>query len=137
MTRRYAEDTKVPVAKTRQDIEAALRRAGASRIVSMDEVESALIVFMLSDRLMRIVVPIAAETSRQERAAIWRGLFMVMKAKLVAIDRGISSVDQEFLADIVLPDGQTVGRWFEPGLRLAFQRGIMPTHPLMIEGPKP
>ncbi|MCJ2127688.1 hypothetical protein [Methylobacterium sp. E-045] len=83
---------------------------------------------------MRVEIDEAARD--QVRMSIWRALFIILKAKLVAIDRGVSTVEQEFLAHVVLPDGQTVGQWFEPQLQLAFERGAMPTSPLLLEGPK-
>ncbi|MCJ2128324.1 hypothetical protein MKK51_05610 [Methylobacterium sp. E-045] len=137
MTRRaYAEDTKVSVITTRQEIEALLRKTKANRIVIMDEPAEALVMFELAGRLIRMRVEIDEAARDQVRMSIWRALFIILKAKLVAIDRGVSTVEQEFLAHVVLPDGQTVGQWFEPQLQLAFEHGVMPTHPLMIEGPK-
>lgn len=135
--RTFAEDTKVTVAETRQELETMLRKAGAIRIVHMDEPAEAMVLFDLAGRLIRIRVVIPTDASEQERKALWRALIMIIKAKLVAVDRGVSTVETEFLANVVLPDGQTVGQWFEPGLRLAYDRGEMPTHPLMLEGPKP
>lgn len=41
----------------------------------------------------------------------WRALHLVVKAKLEAVESGITVFDDEFLAHIVLPDGGTVGRW--------------------------
>lgn len=134
--RAYAEDTKLSVPETRQEIETMLRRVSANRIVHMDEPAEVLVMFELAGRLIRLQVPIPADATEQQRKALWRALLIIMKAKLVAVDRGVSTVEQEFLAHVVLPDGQTVARWFEPQLQAAFERGAMPTSPLLLEGPK-
>ena len=51
---------------------------------------------------------------------------MVIKAKLVAVEAGISTIEREFLADVVLPDGHTVGQWVAPQLDKIYERGEMP-----------
>ena len=138
MTRRvYAEDTKVPIVQSRSSIETMLRRAGASRIMSMDEALEAVVLFMLAGRLIKLRVEIAGDAKDQQRRAIWRAVLLVVKAKIEAVAQGITTVEQEWLAHVVLPDGTTVGQWIEPRLQLAYERGEMPTDPLLLEGPKP
>jgi hypothetical protein len=57
----------------------------------------------------------------------WRALALVIKAKLEAVAAGITTVEQEFLAHIVLPDGHTtVGTWMAPQLAAAYDAGTMP-----------
>lgn len=56
----------------------------------------------------------------------WRALALVIKAKLEAVESGITGFDEEFLAHIVLPDGQTVGRWMIPQVAEAYEHGTMP-----------
>ena len=136
MTRRYAEDTKVPVAQSRTQIEAMLRKSGAERVLHMDEPGEAVVMFLLTGRLIKLLVPIAPDARDQERRRVWRALGLVIKAKLEATASGIETVESAWLAHVVLPDGQTVGRWIEPQLQVAYERGQMPTHPLMLEGPK-
>ena len=50
----------------------------------------------------------------------------MIKAKLEAIHQGISSIEREFLADTIMPDGQTVAEWVEPQLAKAYESGQMP-----------
>ena len=132
----YAAKTAVPVQKSRTDIEAMLRRLKATRVVHMDEPLEALVMFELTGRLIKILVPIERGASDQVRRSKWRALYLIIKAKLEAVEQKVTTVEQEFLAHVVLPDGQTVSQWFEPQLRVAFERGAMPTSPLMLEGPK-
>ena len=50
-----------------------------------------------------------------------------MKAKLEAVEVGIATFDEEFLAHIVLPNGQQVGEWMVPQIEHAYLEGKMPT----------
>lgn len=133
----YAAKTAVPVAKSRADIEAALRKVKASRIVHMDEPSEALVMFNLENRLIKFETPIPGSATEQRRRSIWRAALLVIKAKIEAVEQGITTLEQEWLAHVVLPDGQTIGRWIGPSLQVAYDRGEMPTHPVMLEGPKP
>ena len=56
----------------------------------------------------------------------WRALALVIKAKLEAVEAGITEFEDEFLAHIVLPDGQTVGSWMRPQVERAYQTRLMP-----------
>lgn len=46
----------------------------------------------------------------------WRALSLCIKAKLEAVETGISTFEQEFLANIVLPDDRTIGDHIVPRL---------------------
>lgn len=132
----YAEETKVPIDQTRSEIEKRLKKAGGIRVVHVDEPFAATVMFMLGGRLIRFELPIDGKATDQQRRSRWRGLLLVIKAKLEAIESKIATVEQEFLAHVVLPDGQTVGQWFEPQLQVAFDRGTMPMNPLLLSAPK-
>lgn len=45
---------------------------------------------------------------------------MIIKAKLEAVESGISTIEREFLYEIVLPDGSTVGDWVIPQVECAY-----------------
>lgn len=124
--RRFAEDTRVMVDTSRLQIEAMLKRAKATRIVHMDDPLEAVVAFMLADRAIRIEVPIAGGASAQDRRARWRALHMIIKAKLEAVAQNVTTVEQEFLAHVVMPSGQTVDEWLKPQLEIAFNHGEMP-----------
>lgn len=63
----------------------------------------------------------------------WRALYLIVKAKLEAVEAGISTVEREFLYDIVLPDGRTAGEWIAPQIEMAYQTGQMPAMLPMLE----
>jgi hypothetical protein len=64
----------------------------------------------------------------------WRALALVVKAKLEAVDAGISEFEEEFLAHIVLPDGSTVGKQIRPHIERAYLDGKMPKFLLLGPG---
>jgi len=39
----------------------------------------------------------------------WRGVVLLLKGKLEIVRLGISTVEREFMADLVLPNGRTLG----------------------------
>lgn len=129
---RYAEDTKVPVERTRVEIEKTLKRFGASQFVYGDNGEYAVVGFSAHDRQVKFYLSIAGLTPRQERQR-WRALAMVIKAKLVSVEDEIEEFENAFMANIVLPDGQLVGDWLRPQLDQTYLEGKMPP---LLEGPK-
>ena len=70
--------------------------------------------------------PQQAQAYEQAVKQRWRALALVIKAKMEAVESGITEFDEEFLAHIVLPDGQTVGSWMLPQVAEAYEHGQMP-----------
>ena len=60
---------------------------------------------------------------------------LVLKAKLEAVEAGITTIEQEFLADMVLPGDVTVGEALLPRLDDALNTGRMPDLLCQGEGP--
>lgn len=145
---RYAANTSVTPDKSRAEIEATLTRYGASAFGYMREEGQSMVTFRCNDRVVRFVLsmpdPRDAEFSktpakRRERSPEaaykawqqacrqrWRALALVVKAKLEAVEAGISEFEEEFLPHIVLPDGRTVGEWMLPQVRRAYELNEMP-----------
>ncbi len=145
----YARDTTVPAERSRQEIEATLTKYGASSFGYAWTEESAIIVFEFKGRRMKFSLPMpTASTVKvkryghqareraldQERRRLWRSLFLSIKAKLVTVTDGISTVETEFMGHIVLPNGMTVSEWMHPQLEAAYTSGQMP--PLLGPGAK-
>ena len=57
----------------------------------------------------------AAEAYEAECRRRRQALAAVIKAKLGAVEDGISTIEAEFLAYVVLSDGRTIGEWAGPG----------------------
>ncbi len=68
----------------------------------------------------------AQEAYEAEVRRRWRALAAVIKAKLVAVEDNISTMEQEFLAYVVLPNGQTLGEWAGPQLNDARPLPLLP-----------
>ena len=141
----YAAQTKVPIAKSKTDIEELLAKHGAVGFAYATEGDRALIAFNMAGRRVQImlVMPLvddfadtprnarrtaAAQQSAWEQACRqrWRALLLIIRAKLEAVESGIATLESEFLANLVLPDGGTVGEWLAPQIDEAYATGRMP-----------
>jgi len=151
MAGRYAERTEVPSGRSRDEIERTLQRYGATAFAYGWENGAATVMFEIGtprgvrrirfrlampDRQAREFTETPTGRARSASAAEqefdratrqrWRALSLVIKAKLEAVEAGISTVEDEFLAQICLPDGSTVGEWAADQLAVTYERGAMP-----------
>jgi hypothetical protein len=117
----YADKTAVPVSRSRDEIERTLKRFGATAFMYGDDGSRAVVGFVVHNRQVRVAVPIPA-TAQEERRR-WRSLNLVIKAKLEAVESGIATVEDEFLAYTVLPDGGTAGEFMRPQLDRIYREG--------------
>lgn len=138
MTRAFASSTTVAAEKSRMEIEMMLSRAGADQFGYMAGSNQAVIAFRIQRRSVRMNVPLPSSAElaydgrkhrrnpKQLEAAVqqeirrrWRALALVIKAKLTAVADGISTIEREFLPDIILADGRTLGDAMRPALEAA------------------
>ena len=82
-------------------------------------------MFRAAGRHVKFVVDMPTEDAQEERRR-WRALVLVIKSKLEAVASGIVTFDEEFMAHIVLPDGQTIGQAMLPQIEAAYDAGTMP-----------
>lgn len=133
----YAESTKVPVAQSRTEIERLLIRAGADGFAFGWDAGKSMLQFRIADRYVRFTIPMPDEvTSRakyeQAERQRWRAMLLVVKGKLESVETGIETIEEAFLAHVVVPDGGTVKDWLGPQLEEAYRAGKMP--PLLPAG---
>lgn len=141
----YAKDTKVSVSSSKQEIERIVERYGAEQFMSGWNADRAMIAFTMEGRQIRFVLPMPAKNERRfthhsrgmrtpesalqqwEQACRqrWRALALVIKAKLEAVESGISVFEDEFMANIVLPNGRTVSEEVRPRIAAAYDSGQM------------
>lgn len=83
-----------------------------------------------AERRIRLEVPMPHEsevgTKAKAEAATrqrWRALVLVLKAKLEAVASGISTLEAEFLANVVMANGMTIGQAIMPRLTEAAATG--------------
>lgn len=132
----YASGTTVSAEKSRLELEGLLAKHGATqRAVLCDDVRGIVsIAFLIADRKYRLDVPLPnlaeylkpkkppygfftwAPIKRQAwsegqcaqaQRERWRAVVLACKAKLELVRLGLSTVEREFLADLILPDGTT------------------------------
>lgn len=134
--RPYAADTTVPISRSKVAIEDLLRQHGATEFASGWDPTHDRMQFRLFDRTIRFVLPRpdpkkfrldkrgflrpqtaiqkAIEQADRQR---WRALYLVIRAKLEAVEAGISIFEQEFLAYVVMGDGLTIGDVLVPRIQ--------------------
>ena len=76
-----------------------------------------------------------AEAYEQGCRQTWRALALVVKAKLEAVEAGIATFKDEFLAHTVLPNGETVSAMLQPKIDEAYRSGVMPSSLLALPAP--
>ncbi len=139
---RFAQQTAVSPDRSRSEIEQTLLRYGAEQFLYGWSGNAAMIGFSYKGRTVKFRLPLPArddpkftETpargrrrSNETQIALWeqacrqswRALCLVIKAKLEAVESGITTFEDEFLAHFVLPNGQSVGGYILPKLQLAY-----------------
>jgi hypothetical protein len=144
---RYAARTPVSAAASREEIQRTLSRYGATEFGYAQAHHQAAILFVIQGWYVRIVVPMPARDEhrftrtptgltrspqaqqREYDQAVrqrWRALVLVIKAKLEAVEAGITTIEEEFLPHIVLPDNRTIGQWMTPQLKRVYAEHEMP-----------
>lgn len=156
---RYASETRVSVAKSRGEIEDMVQRAGGTRFAAMnDSVEArAVVLFELADRrvMFELPVPSREEFAYRERygrrvkadpdwqmreweqacRVKWRALALAIKAKLVSVESGVETLEEAFLAHLVVPTGEGARRFASVAVKAiaqAYTGGTLP--PLLGSG---
>ena len=136
MAGKYAIKTEIPVTRSRNEIELILKRYGARAFGFMSNSERAMICFEVPDREngmsmgVRMMLPmpdpedpdikltpsgsLRTEAQLKDRMAqaersAWRSLTLLVKAKLEAVESGISTIEREFMPDLICGDGRTLG----------------------------
>lgn len=148
--RQFAEDTSVPVERSKAQIEGVLSNYGASQYSSGWDDKVAFITFIFGGKQVVFMLPlpdrndekfvdkmragrktykkntpeVARKLWEQACRQRWRALHLVIKAKLEAVETGITTFEQEFLAHITIPGTQkSVGDVLIPQLDKAYTSG--------------
>jgi hypothetical protein len=144
----YAEATTVSVVNSRAELEAMLKRYGATHTAIFNEPGRTMIAFRMAERNVRITLPLPDKSAREfthatfgargeqkrnpeaqqtawEKACRqkWRSLVLAVKAKLVSVADGIETFEEAFMAHVVMPDGRTVAETITPNIALAYEQG--------------
>lgn len=149
---KYAEKTTVSPDRTLMEIRQTLLRYGATKFGLIEQEGQVGIGFEMQNRRVRftIALPEAGEVRvkvNQHRSRVarpdsdahqqavrqkWRALLLVIKSKLESIESGIETIDEAFMAQMILPSGQTMAEWATPQVEQIYLGGKMP--PLLPGG---
>lgn len=126
----YAEKTKVPVSKSKSDIEKLVNKYSAPARADfgiMQRSGGVQIAFVLCERhiMFRMMLP----DDPQEERSMWRALLLTIKGKLESAERGIETFEEAFLANIVMPDGRTVAETTVPQIESNYAGKNVPLLP--------
>jgi len=146
---RFAENTSVSAAKSKAEIEETLTRYGANKFMYGADEKSATVMFEYNQITIRFTVPLPDKNDEKFRISghipprertqadayrhweqatrqRWRALCLVIKAKLEAVETGITTFQDEFLAHIITPTGRTIGETIGGQIATAMKTGKMP-----------
>lgn len=152
MAGQYAKNTNVASELSRLEIEKILIKYGADNFAYATANGQALIGFTMNDRQVKFLLPLPkladfkftptgrtrtenSQYTEWEQACRqrWRALKLVIQAKLEAVECGISVFEDEFMANIVLPGGVTVGDFMKPQIEAAYLSGAIPAMLPMLD----
>jgi hypothetical protein len=143
----YAEQTQVPVDRSKAEIERLLQRYGATEFAHGWKSDKATIMFKMMNRYIRFNLPLPTvgeftktATGKQRKAGTgavthaweqacrqrWRALALCIKAKLESAESGIEEFETSFMGQIVMPDGKTIEESIRPIITEAYATKKMP-----------
>ena len=133
----YAENTSVPIDRSQGEIRRILERYQATGFAFGEQGPLCVVMFEMSKRRIKFILPMPQKPSSNATTASvktyeqlcrskWRCLVLVIKAKLEAVESGITTLEEEFLAHIVLPNGRTAGEMMIPQIAQSYQDKKMP-----------
>lgn len=116
-----------------------LTKYGATEFRSGGDGGRAAIAFTAGNRRYRLVLALpgsaggpqqhggtgpGAKSNEDTSRRSWHKLSLLIRAKLEAVDSGIVTFDEEFLAYMVLPGGRTVFQDVAPAISAAYATGV-------------
>jgi len=133
----YAIKTSVPIDRSQGEIRKILSKYNATGFAFGEMGEFNIVMFEMAGRRIKFILPMpkkpsvgatlsSVKTYEQMCRSRWRCLVLAIKAKLECVESGITTLEQEFLAHIVLPNGTTIGQTILPQIQMSYRDGQMP-----------
>lgn len=140
MARGYAAGTTVAASQTQGEIMGLLGSRGVTKIATFVEPQKFSLAFEHGGVPYRVTLPLpdpdAARFTKYKQGSVWfdrtenaarelyekelnrrwRAFGMVIKAKIVAVEEGISTMEAEFIGNLVLKGGRTVAETYSEDL---------------------
>lgn len=121
------------------EIQQTLKRYKADKFGFIGDEKRVAVAFEAYNRQVRFILPLPqrsdfkttwreksanAAQKRYEQAvrSKWRALLLTIKAKLESVESGIETFEAAFMAQLVLPTGETMEEWAAPQLKIAFEQ---------------
>ena len=111
----YAQDTKVPVSRSRDELYRVLSRYGATETLLYESPERLRVGFAYAGWKVAIPFDLPRPADFPSQAAFdrelrrrWRVLILLVKGKLEMVEEGAEDITTAFLPYILLPGGGTV-----------------------------
>lgn len=139
MTTNYVRGASITCAASREEIQGMLAGYGATGFHCGWKDGGAAVAFTAGDRQFRFVLALPGQAGdplqsrrtgpdRQSAEEVsrrrWHKLSMLIRAKLEAVDSGIATFDEEFLAYMVVPGGNTVFQDVAPAIDTAYATAL-------------
>lgn len=150
----FAKTTEVSPEKTMQEIISTLKRYEATGFIVGEQEGQIAVAFNMCGRRVQFLVPLPDREDERFKSKVynryhnkgdflqkdfdqairqrWRALLLVIKAKLESYDAGIEDFQDAFMAQLLLPDGTSMGRWAKHQIEESYANGKMP--PLLGSG---
>ena len=133
----YAKNTSVSVDRSKAEIERTLDRYGVDAFFYSKSASGAGIGFTFKGRTIKLNVPLPDRKEyrdnktgeanwEKECRRLWRVLLLRIKGDLEAVESGLITFEDVFLAQTCLPDGSTVGQVIQEKINLMVTDGRMP-----------
>jgi hypothetical protein len=123
MRSNYIRGASVTCSASQIEIQAMLAASGATGIRIASEHGKTRITFRSGAHHFLLALPAASSDLPHAQEAArrgWRQLAALVQAKLDAVNVGIATFDEEFLAYMVMPGGATVFQAVAPGIAAAY-----------------
>lgn len=150
---RYAKGTSVAVDRSIAEIGRIVKQHGATEFGYHESGAEAIVGFVIDKYRVELAIKLppldqfkhtpsgrtrtirqAIENRDQDVRRLWRVLKEVVKMRCVAIEEGVLTFEEAWLAHLVLGDGRTVGHTMLPMLQKAKDRGALPSSLRMSSG---
>lgn len=136
----FASTTSVSAVRPQEEIRRVLEKYGATGFMFGEANAQALCAFEMKQRRIKFIIelPVYGKTKNKKNWVLsqkeceqrirtcWRCLLLAIKAKLECAESGISTFEQESMAHIVMPNGETIGQAILPQLEHSYKTGTMP-----------
>jgi hypothetical protein len=148
----YAKTTEVSPEKSRADIEAVLKRYGATAFMFGwdSDRDINLIQFTVKGRSFRMNIPMPnpndskliaklrtqaiksrssttpASMIAQSRRQRWRVMLLYVKAVLEAVENELMTIEEALLPSLIVSNGMTLAEYYGPQIESLVDSGVMP-----------